>query len=46
MQRRFRRDVAEEFGVSVDMVRRIARKGGTAAIDERQAAADARSAQV
>ena len=46
IQHRFHRDVAEEFGVSVDMVRRIARKGGTAAVEERQAAADARSAQV
>ena len=46
IQRRFHRDVAEEFGVSVDMVRRIARKGGTAAIEERQAADNARSSQV
>ena len=35
IQLRFHRDVAEEFGVSIDMVRRIARKGVASTIEER-----------
>ena len=48
VQFRFRRDIAEEYRVSVDLVGRIASmcKNGTAWIEERQATEELRNSHV